>query len=111
MHLAVTDPTWSDPRDASFNKVVAKNIRLPVRQQVALMQIEKRMMLGAAPFLNATLLQLLHFCEGQTIAEVGESPLRFGADGAPAAKANRSKPSAKKYQKERAKDRRAPTKK
>lgn len=112
MHFVVTDPSWSDPRHPSFNKVVARNIRLPVRQQVALMQIEKRMMLGAAPFLNAGLLQMLHFCEGQTIPEVGESPPRFAADGQPAPKANRNNPSAKKFQKERAKDRkRAPGKK
>jgi Fe-S-cluster containining protein len=106
MHFAVTDPAWSDPRDPSFNKVQARNIRLPARQQLALMQIEKRMMLGVAPFLNAGLLQLLHFCEGQTIAEVGEAPTRFAPDGQPAPKANRNKPSAKKFQKERAKERR-----
>lgn len=105
MHFAVTDPTWSDPRDASFGKVVARNIRLPVRQQVELMQIEKRMMLGAAPFLNAGLLQMLHFCEGQTIPEVGEATPRFAADGQPAPKANRNNPAAKKFQKERAKER------
>src|SRR5690606_21562205 len=101
-----SDPAWSDPRDPSLAKVEAKNIRLPVRQQLELLQIEKRMLLGVAPFLNAGLLQLLQFCEGQSIPEVGEAPPRFGADGLPAPKANRNKPTAKKFQKERARERR-----
>lgn len=104
MHFNAGDPEWSDPRHASFKKMVAKNIRLPVRQQLALMQIEKRMMLQAAPFLNATVLQLLQFAEGQTIPEVGDAPTKFAADGQPAPKANRNVPHAKKFQKEKAKE-------
>ncbi|WP_434422217.1 YkgJ family cysteine cluster protein [Nannocystis pusilla] len=106
MHFVVSDPTGSDAREPGFDKVAARNIRLPVRQQVALMQIEKRMMLGVAPFLNAGQLQMLQFCEGQTIPEVGETPPRFAADGQPAPKANRNNPAAKKFQKERAREQR-----
>jgi hypothetical protein len=64
------------------------------------------MMLGVAPFLNAGLLQMLQFCEGQTIPEVGETPPRFAPDGQPAPKANRNNPAAKKFQKERAREQR-----
>lgn len=89
-----------------LKKVQAHNIRLPVRQQLALMQIEKRMMLQAVPFLDANILQLAHFCEGQTIPEVGEAPPRLGVDGTPPPKANRNVSHAKKFQKERAKEKR-----
>ncbi len=106
MHFNAGDPEQADPRHASFKKMAARNIRLPVRQQLALMQLEKRMMLQAAPFLNATVLQLLQFAEGQSIPEVGEAPTRFAADGQPAPKANRNNPGAKKFQKERAKEKR-----
>ena len=51
-------------------------------------------------------LQLLQFCEGQTIPEVGETPPRLAADGQPAPKANRNNPAAKKFQKERAREQR-----
>lgn len=101
MHFLRTDPAWSDPRHESFKKVKAANIRLPMRQQLALLNIEKRMMLNVAPFLPANVLQLAHFAEGQTIAEVGEAPMRFAADGQPAPKANRNRPSAKKFQKDK----------
>lgn len=104
MHFNAGDPAWSDPRHESFKKMVAKNIRLPIRQQLALMQLEKRMMLGVAPFLNAGVLQLLQFAEGQTIPEVGEAPVRLAADGQPAPKANRNNPQAKKFQKEKARE-------
>jgi Fe-S-cluster containining protein len=107
MHFIKSDPAWSDPRHENFlKKVEAVNVRLPVRQQLALMQIEKRMMMQAVPFLNANLLQLAHFAEGQTIPEAGEAPVRLGADGTPPAKANRNVPHAKKFQKEKAKDKR-----
>lgn len=105
MHFTLGDPEHGDPRHPSFPKLTAHNIRLPVRQQIALMQIEKRMMLGAAPFLNANLLQLVQFAEGQSIPEVGETQTRFGPDGQPPVKANRNNPGAKKFQKDRAKDR------
>jgi len=86
-------------------QVKAYNVRIPLRQQVALMQIEKRMLMNAAPFLNANVLQWLQLAEGQLLAEVGEAPLRLAADGQTAAKANRNKPGAKKFSKEREKKR------
>lgn len=106
MHFIVGDPQRADPRHPDFAKSTVHNIRLPVRQQVALMQLERRMMLGAAPFLTANLLQLAQFAEGQMIPEVGEAAPRFGADGLPAPKANRNRPGAKKFQKDRARDKR-----
>ena len=78
------------------------NVRLPLRQQVALMQIEKRMLLTPAPFLNANILQWLQLAEGHQLAEVGEAPLRFGPDGQPPVKANRNRPGAKKFKDKRA---------
>jgi hypothetical protein len=65
------------------------------------MQIEKRMLLSAAPFLYANVLQWLQLAEGQQLTEVGEAPLRFAPDGQPAARANRNRPGAKKFEKER----------
>jgi Fe-S-cluster containining protein len=107
MHFIKSDPAWSDPRHENFlKKVESVNVRLPVRQQLALMQIEKRMMLQAVPFLNANLLQLAHFAEGQMIPEVGEAPVRLGADGQPPPKANRNVAHAKKFQKEKEKEKR-----
>lgn len=102
MHFVTTDPGWSDPRDPHYPKDVgAVNVRLPLRQQVALMQIEKRMLLNGAPFLYANVLQWLQLAEGQQLSEVGEAPLRLAADGQPAARANRNRPGAKKFEKDR----------
>ena len=104
MHFVLSDPTWSDPQDEHFPKQVKPlNIRMPLRQQLALMQIEKRMMLTPAPFLNANILQWLHLAEGSGLLEVGEAPTRFAADGNPAVKANRNRPNAKKFEKDRRK--------
>lgn len=109
MHF-VAEPPADNYFKGDLKKVRAHNIRLPVRQQLALMQIEKRMMLQAVPFLDANVLQLLQFAEGQTIPEAGETPPKLGADGAPAAKANRNNPQAKKFQKEKEKEKRRPKK-
>lgn len=106
MHHVLGDPTSADPRDPRWPKQVkAVNVRLPLRQQVALMQIEKRMLLTPAPFLNANILQWLQFAEGHQLGEVGEAPVRFAADGQPPVKANRNRPGAKKFEKTRDKKR------
>lgn len=100
MHFVLSDPAWTDPQDEHFPKQVqAVNVRMPLRQQVALMQIEKRMMLAPAPFLNANILQWLHLAKGEGLSEAGEAPVRFAPDGQPAVKANRNRPNAKKYEK------------
>ena len=106
MHHLLGDPREADPRSPGYPKQVkAYNVRMPLRQHVALMQIEKRMLMNAAPFLNANVLQWLQLAEGQLLAEVGEAPMRLAADGQAAAKANRNKPGAKKFSKEREKKR------
>ncbi len=100
MHFLPGEPI--DPKDPRWPKEVkAFNVRMPLRQHVALMQIEKRMLLTPAPFLNANVLQWLQLAEGQLLAEVGEAPLRFTADGQPAPKANRNNPAAKKFEKDK----------
>lgn len=102
MHHVLGDPATADPKDPRWPKQVqAVNVRLPLRQQVALMQIEKRMLLTAAPFLNANILQWLQLAEGHQLQEVGEAPLRFAPDGQPPQKANRNRPGAKKFEKKR----------
>jgi len=94
-----------DPSHAEHAKVDVKNIRLPIRQQAALMQLEKRLVLQMTPFLFPNLLLLLQLVEGQSLPEVGEAPPRFGHDGLVVAKANRQNPEAKKFQKEKQKRR------
>ncbi len=107
MHHVLGDPASADPRDPRWPKQVkAINVRMPLRQQVALMQIEKRMLLTPAPFLNANVLQWLQLAEGHQLAEVGEAPVRFAPDGQAPVKANRNKPGAKKFAKDKDKDRR-----
>ena len=105
MHHLLGDPLEADPRSPGYPKVKAFNVRMPLRQQVALMQIEKRMLMNAAPFLNANVLQWLQLAEGQLLTEVGENPQRLTADGQAPPKANRNKPGAKKFSKEKEKKR------
>lgn len=106
MHHLLGDPAAADPREPAYPKQVrAHNVRMPLRQHVALMQIEKRMLMNAAPFLNANVLQWLQLAEGQILAEVGEAPLRLAPDGQAAPRANRNKPGAKKFSKEKEKKR------
>ncbi|HEY0136225.1 MAG TPA: YkgJ family cysteine cluster protein [Nannocystis sp.] len=94
----ILDPASADPQAPDWPKQAKVfNVRVPLRQQVALMQIEKRMLLTPAPFLNANILQWLQLAEGHQISEVGEAPLRFAPDGQPPAKANRNRPNAKKF--------------
>jgi hypothetical protein len=85
--------------------VKAKNIRLPVKVQVALAQLDKRMMLQMSPFLYAGALQLLQLGEGQPIQEVGEAPQRMQQDGQVAQKANRNVKHAAKFKKKKRKKR------
>jgi Fe-S-cluster containining protein len=99
MHHIQTDPAWSDPRHDHHARVVAKNVRLPIRQQVALAQIDKRMGLNLSPFLYAALLQIVQLTEGELLQELGEAPIRMGQDGRIAERANRNRPGAKKFQK------------
>ena len=106
MNHLLGDPAAADPRDPRWPKQTRVfNVRMPLRQQVALMQIEKRMLLTPAPFLNANLLQWLQLAEGHQLAEVGEVPLRFGPEGQAASKANRNRPGAKKFTKDKKKPR------
>ncbi len=99
MHHIQTDPEWSRPGHPNFDQVKLVNIRIPLRQQVALAQLEKRMVLGASPFLPATLMQIIQLVEGNMLYEVGEAPVRFAADGKVMAKANRNRKNAKKFNK------------
>lgn len=102
MNHVLGDATAADPRDPRWPKQTRVfNVRMPLRQMMALMQIEKRMLLTPAPFLAANILQWLQLAEGHQLAEVGEAPLRFMADGQPPAKANRNRPGAKKFAKEK----------
>lgn len=102
MNHILGDAKAADPRDPRWPKQTRVfNVRMPLRQMMALMQIEKRMLLTPAPFLAANILQWLQLAEGHQLAEVGEAPLRFLADGQPPAKANRNRPGAKKFAKEK----------
>ena len=106
MHHVLGDPREADPRSPGYPKQVkAYNVRMPLRQHVALMQIEKRMLMGAAPFLNANVLQWLQLAEGQLLVEAGEAPGRLTPDGQAPPKANRNNPGAKKFNKEKEKKR------
>jgi Fe-S-cluster containining protein len=99
MHHIATDPAWSNPQHPRHGDVKAKNIRLPIRQQVALQQIDKRMALQLSPFLYVNLLQLLQLAEGELIAEVGEAPRKMQQDGRVAGRANRNVKHAAKFKK------------
>lgn len=106
MHHVVGDPALADPRHEQHANVEVVNIRLPVRPQVALAQIDKRMALGLSPFVYAAELQLLQLGEGQLLQEVGEAPQRMQQDGRVVQKANRNVKHAKKFQKKKAKTKR-----
>ena len=99
MHHITTDPAWSNPQHPEHDKVVAKNLRLPVRQQVALQQLDKRTSLGLSPFLFVNVLQLLQLGDGELIQEVGEAPIKMQQDGRVAGRANRNVKHAKKFKK------------
>jgi len=104
MHHLVDPPGGVKPDDPGWPKnVKAKNLRLPVRAQVTVSQLDKRMNLELSPFLYAAVLQLLQIAEGQQINEAGEAPTRMQQDGAVARPANRNVAHAKKFQKKKKK--------
>ena len=104
MHYPTTPPEMSRPDHEAWPIAVkAKNIRLPVKVQVQLAQLDKRMMLQVSPFLYAGVLQLLQMSEGQPIQEVGEAPQRMQQDGQVAQKANRNVKHAAKFKKKKKK--------
>jgi hypothetical protein len=103
MHLITGDAALADPTHARHEQVEVVNIRLPVRPQVALSQIDKRMALGISPFLYASELQVLQLTEGQALQEIGEAPQRMQQDGRVVQKANRNVKHAKKFQKQKQK--------
>ena len=104
MHHPTTPSEYSRPDHEAWPLAVkAKNIRLPVKVQVALAQLDKRMMLQMSPFMYAGVLQLLQLGEGQQIQEVGEAPQRMQQDGQVARKANRNVKHAAKFKKKKKK--------
>ncbi|MCA9704928.1 MAG: YkgJ family cysteine cluster protein [Myxococcales bacterium] len=104
MHLPRTDEAQNRPDHAGWPKSVkAHNVRLPVKQQVVVRQLEKRLALELSPFLSASILQLAQLTEGELIPEVGEAPRKMQQDGQIAQRANRNVKHAKKFQKGKAK--------
>jgi Fe-S-cluster containining protein len=100
MHLPLVDEATTRPDHERWPKAVkAHNVRLPVRQQVAVRQLEKRLGLELNPFLSASVLQLVQLVEGDVLPEVGEAPRRMQQDGQVAQRANRNVKHAKKFQK------------
>ncbi|MCX4243751.1 YkgJ family cysteine cluster protein [Paraliomyxa miuraensis] len=100
MHLPVVDEATTRPDHAGWPKAVkAHNVRMPVRQQVTIRQLEKRLALELNPFMAASLLQLAQLLEGQAMPEVGEAPQRMQQDGQVTQRANRNVKHAKKFQK------------
>lgn len=100
MHLPLVDEATARPDHESWPKgVKAHNLRLPVRQQVTVRQLEKRLALELNPFMAASLLQLAQIMEGEIMPEVGEAPRRMQQDGQVAQRANRNVRHAKKFQK------------
>ncbi len=100
MHLPRTEEATTRPDHEGWPKAVkAHNLRLPVKQQVTVRQLDKRLALELNPFLAASILQLAQIAEGQLIPEVGEAPRKMQQDGQIARKANRNVKHAKKNQK------------
>ncbi|TPV93860.1 MAG: YkgJ family cysteine cluster protein [Myxococcales bacterium FL481] len=99
MHHLPHNPDWAHPQHPRFDDLKAKNLRLPVRQQLELTRIDKRMELQASPFLHVGVMQLLNLAGGELIPEVGEAARRMGQDGRVAQRANRNVRHAKKFKK------------
>ncbi len=102
-HMTRGDKALADPRHERHAEVSVVNIRIPIRAQVALTQLDRRMALGLSPFAYASQLQLLQLADGQLIQEVGEAPQRMQTDGRLTEKANRNVSHAKKFQKKKSK--------
>ncbi len=104
MHHPLGDAATHRPDHEGYPQAaLVKNIRLPVKVQVELQQLDKRMMLQVSPFLFAGALQVLQLTEGQMIQEVGEAPQRMQQDGQVAQKANRNVKHAAKFKKKKKK--------
>jgi Fe-S-cluster containining protein len=104
MHHPTTPDELSHPNHESWpGGVKAINIRPPVQIQVALAQLDKRLMLQLSPFMYGGVLQLLQLAEGHPIQEVGEAPLRMQQDGQVTQRANRNVKHAKKFKKKKKK--------
>lgn len=104
MQHHVSPPENSRPDHPAFPKgVQSKNLRLPVRAQVTLQQLDKRMGLELSPFMFAALPQITELTAGQQLGEVGEAPARMQQDGSVARPANRNVAHAKKFAKKRKK--------
>lgn len=102
LHHPTTPPESSKPDHPEFPKGVrAKNLRLPVRGQVTLQQLDKRLGLELSPFLYAAVPQIVQLADGQQLSEVGEAPTRVQQDGSVARPANRNVAHAKKFQKKK----------
>lgn len=92
---------WTDPRHAEHTRLETRNLRLPIKIQVELRQLEKRMGLQVSPFLSTGVMQLLHLADGTTIPEVGEPAARIRKDGTLDQRANRNSKNVKKTKKKR----------
>lgn len=104
MHLPLVDEATARPDHEGWPTAVkAHNLRMPVKQQVTVRQLDKRLALDLNPFLYASVLQLAQIAEGELIPEVGEAPRKMQQDGRVARRANRNVKHAKKYQKGKSK--------
>lgn len=100
MHFPKGDAELHRPDHAEWPKgAKAFNLRLPVKQQVTMQQLDKRLALELSPFLYASVLQILQLAEGGLIQEIGEAPVKVQQDGHVAQRANRNVRHAKKFQK------------
>ena len=97
MHHVLPPTDRAHPQHDAHDRVDVRNIRIPMRQQAMLQQLDKRMDLGLAPFIYAGVLQLLELAEGELIPEVGEAVQRMGQDGRVQQRANRNVRHAKKF--------------
>lgn len=104
MHHMLGDADTHQPNHEGYPRAAeVRNIRLPVRIQVELQQLDKRMGLQTSPFMFAGTLQLLQLTEGQMLQEVGEAPQRMQQDGQVAQRANRNVKHAAKFKKRKKK--------
>jgi Fe-S-cluster containining protein len=102
MHWPTTPPDTQAPEHENYPKSAkAHNIRIPVKQQVTVHQLDKRMSLQMSPFLYASVLQILQLTDGQLVQEIGEPPVKMQQDGKIANRANRNVKHAAKYKKKK----------
>ena len=97
MHHILPPTERAHPQHDAHDRVDVRNIRIPIRKQAALQQLDKRMSLGLAPFMYAGVLQLLELAQGELIPETGEAVQRMGQDGRVQQRANRNVKHAKKF--------------